>query len=711
MLNKLTLIKTLIIWFVLSLILVINIFLFQSIFIGLIFGIAYLLFFGFLLGQFILNKEELIWQFVFGLLFLVSTISIIGAIVYFFLNLNSQVVAILITLIPLAIIFLPKKNIEQTPNADDTKWKISTLLLVTCYLLLAYASFKLLFQSQTVEAIRSPWWVVEKDFFIIYFLATFTLLTLLFYNKKIWLSLILTSVHTFLTLSVAMIVYKLGYGFDPFLHQATEKVIATLGQINPKPLYYLGQYSLVAMFAKLFQISTQVVDKLLLIGLVAIYLPVTIYFVLVKVFDSDKRNYVVTALLFLLIPFSTFIVTTPQGLANLFSILVILFSFALTMTKEIKWFIPVIILTITTLAIHPLAGIPILIFVALLIILNLLKSKKDWFNFFKKTILLEIIILASIALPLIFVLFSTGGGSLTTSINKELISNPNLILEKLNIASLYLKNHFNLIFDLIYLYNNNLYWIIVIISLLGLATLIYKNKNKKLLVYPLTFFIVIINFWILKNFISFPGLIEYERINYPQRLFEISFYFLLPLFLYALYIITSKIRYSTKSLKIALLIFLSLFITTSLYLAYPRDDDYHLDRGYNLTQADINAVRYINKDGENDDYIVLANQMTSAAAIKEFSFFKYFYINGNTYFYYPLPTGDPLYQYYLDMSYERPKKETAYAAMELMGVNTAYFVINKYWWQYDIIVDIAKVEADSWVNIDNGRVYVFKYTK
>ena len=61
-----------------------------------------------------------------------------------------------------------------------------------------------------------------------------------------------------------------------------------------------------------------------------------------------------------------------------------------------------------------------------------------------------------------------------------------------------------------------------------------------------------------------------------------------------------------------------------MYLSYPRFDHYHNSRGFSVGRADINAVRWINDHAENDDYIVLANQQVSAAAIREFGFKKYF---------------------------------------------------------------------------------------
>ena len=63
--------------------------------------------------------------------------------------------------------------------------------------------------------------------------------------------LVLSSLHLLLTFSVANIIFPLGFGFDPFIHQATEKHILDFGFILPKKLYYIGQYVLVGFLSKI----------------------------------------------------------------------------------------------------------------------------------------------------------------------------------------------------------------------------------------------------------------------------------------------------------------------------------------------------------------------------------------------------------------------------------------------------------------------------
>jgi len=129
-------------------------------------------------------------------------------------------------------------------------------------------------------------------------------------------------------------------------------------------------------------------------------------------------------------------------------------------------------------------------------------------------------------------------------------------------------------------------------------------------------------------------------------------------------------------------------------------------------------VHWIANDADSD-YIVLANQQVSAAALREFGFKKYYKIQNEIdnrqstidIFYYPIPTGGRLYQYYLDMVYKKPAKETMAEVMDFAGVRQSYFVLNKYWWAFPKILAEAKLEADSWTEIGQGEIYIFKYLK
>ena len=125
------------------------------------------------------------------------------------------------------------------------------------------------------------------------------------------------------SMSVALFVYKIGYGFDPFIHQATERYLAEHGTITPKPFYYIGQYSWITFCNFFSHLGINLLDKILLPAMAATFLPAAIFTGMSQGFGTRNRFAKLGALLFLAIPFGSMIVTTPQGLANLFALIII----------------------------------------------------------------------------------------------------------------------------------------------------------------------------------------------------------------------------------------------------------------------------------------------------------------------------------------------------------------------------------------------------
>ena len=699
---------------IISLILIVgllgNFFLWESPLLGLTFGPAYLIFYGFLLGFILFRGRPDLFKFLYGLLFFLAGLSLFGAIIYFFYKLNTLALAGLVLFPPFVI--LPFLRFGNHPESEKhfnpvqiNPHILRTTLLLAAFIFLTILNIRHLLAAGTVEAIRTPWKILPFEFFINYFFATAVLLYFVLKSQKEGLNLILISVHTFLTVALALFVYRIGYGFDPFIHQATEKIILAQGLILPKPFYYLGQYSLVVFLAKIFHTSVIWVDRLLLPTLISVFLPTTVYFSLRPYTDRTKTpGASLAALLIFLLPFTAFIATTPQGLANFF-LLVIIFFAILALRREFQisalWF-----LGFTTLLIHPLAGLPALIFLFLLTVFTFFKKQQGVFEFVRHVVFIMSTLLASVAIPLVFLaalLFFKGPAAI---ISLKTIEGANNFLTALGWALPNFINHFRPLYDLAYTYGQNIPFILLIIGFAGYFLL--RKHLPAVLVYVTAFFCLIVNYILIKLFADFPSLIKYEQGIYPGRILEISFYFLIPLFLFALYKFFEKLMESkSRGLKIFFILIFAAFLTFSLYYSYPKDDgeDYQIDRGYSVSLFDLNAVHAIDADAAGTDYIVLANQSVSAAAVREFGFNKYF----GPYFYYPIPTGDPLYQYYLKMVYQTPSRVTVTEAADLTGVKLVYFVLNKYWTDSDKILEAARPTADETLEIGNGKIWIFKY--
>ncbi|MEA1962651.1 MAG: hypothetical protein U9M94_00250 [Patescibacteria group bacterium] len=624
-----------------------------------------------------------------------------GAIIYRLYKLNIIGVIIILILAVLSfiiILYFTKKFNKQTiiaPQKNIIKIKkqkkdFFSFFMPAIYLSLFTASVYILFTSRTAEAIISPWQVINPIFYSLYFALTVCLAFIIIKKKP--LANLLIIFHYFLSFSIALIIYKIGYGFDPFIHQATEELIAKTGEVNPKPFYYLGQYGLVVLLNKITLIKIIYLDKILVPFFSGIILPLAMLSVLTKWLEN--RKIVRLTILFLLIlPFSFFIVTTPQNLAYIFLILTLIYSLD---CKRALDYVNIFLLSLSAFFIHPLAGIPALLFACLVIIYDSkIKIKKIGYFVIYSCL--------ATALPLAFFFFEKNTkNAANASANTETFS--------FNFLNFSIPDKKNIILNTVYFFIFNIKYILIFLAVSGIIIAIKHKKECKIL--SLYFFSSLALFfsYFLSAKLPYAFLINYEQANYSKRILSLACFFLLPFIIIAFYQLIIKIFAQNKIIKYSLLGFFCFLISISLYSSYPRCDHYFNSHGYSVSKSDLNAVKWID-DNAPEDFIVLANQQTSVAGLYGFGFKKYYQSAEEEIFYYPIPTGGSLYQYYLDMVYEKPSRNTMENAMNLTGVNIGYFVLNKYWWAFDKILAEAKLEADSWQEIDNGEVYILIFEK
>ncbi|MDD5071967.1 MAG: hypothetical protein PHQ42_04520 [Patescibacteria group bacterium] len=640
---------------------------------------------------------------------LISLISLFGAITYRLYRLDNlgAIISLALSAFCFAVILYKFKNRNSDydytlkcskPEQNKNGYLFSVSIFFYC--LFVCLTFYALFMAGTSQTLISPWEAVSLYFFVFYGLATAILIFAIAFfrpQKKIFLALL--GLHYFLSFSAAIIVYKIGYGFDSFIHQATAELIEKTGAVYPKPFYYLGQYSLIVILHKITTLPIVWLDKLLVPALTAIFLPNAIFQFLKKYFNNNKINLLLPAAI-LILPFSFFIATTPQNLAYLFLFLTIFYGLTCSCQKEL---IVVYIFALACLACHPLAGLPALSFALALTAYHSNRNKlKKYFYFL-------IFIFSSLSLPLAFYFVNKNNG--IADISAETVSDSN-ILEKISVPG-----RENFILNFVYLYAFNLKTLIAILILAGLFIAYRNRQNCKIYFLNLIIAISLAIAYILTGRLPFDFLISYERNDYLERILSLIVIFLLPLIIIPLYGLLEKIIEQKRTIKIPFLVFLAILITASLYLSYPRFDRYFNSRGYSTGENDIAAVHWIENDAAGSSYVSLANQQVSAAALREFGFNRYYPLDkggegdlGEVYFY-PIPTGGQLYQYYLDMVYKKPAKKTMNSAMDFAGVSQSYFVLNKYWWAFPKILAEAKLEADSWTEIGQGEIYIFKYLK
>ena len=503
----------------------------------------------------------------------------------------------------------------------------------------------------------------------------------------------------FLSFSICLISYVIGYGFDPFIHQAAMEFISEQGVIYPKTPYYLGEYSLIISLSKISGISIAYLNKILVPALAALTLPIVASSFL-KNLDNDKQhnNNLISLVIALILSFSIFIVTTPQNLSYVF-LIIILFIILNKNTKLLAY-----LFALATTAIHPLTGIPALG----LILFVLFQEHKNKLNqIFKKILLIGIYLFNILALPLAL---NLGSGAKFSAINLK-INISNLLKDVFYINSAGSQSIF-LNFAYFLYYNNK----IIILLLIASALIIffkqkdkYSKNQKDVFLATLFSSSALLISYLITSALSFNDVINYEQSSYANRLLVVFVIFNLPFILLMLQNLSLRINQKNTFQKITWIFFISLFISAALYNSYPRIDKYYNSRGYSTGKFDIQAVIEIDDDAK-EEYIVLANQQVSAAALKTFGFNHYLNTDKEKMYFYPIPTGGSLYQFYLEAVYNTPSKKTITSAMDIADVNLAYLVINKYWTRSAELINEAKLSANNFWDINN-EVFIFKYIR
>ncbi len=542
--------------------------------------------------------------------------------------------------------------------------------------------------AQTTELRASPWQGVTAWYFLLFAIST---------GLLIWQSRSLTgrtqfalmALHLFAILSIPAIMYPIGYGFDAFIHRATESWIAEHGVITPKQPYYIGQYSLVVWLHHLTHISVFRVDVWLVPLLTSLLVPA----LSLRLAMTKQRALALLPIMYMAVPFLSLHLTTPHNMTMLLTLVVILLS----LDKKTK---PLIFLFVglAAAATHPLVGAPALLYALGHIALPTLRLR--WTA--------ALVALSTMfALPVMFTLNQVRSGrglpNITNPLGRireflDLFAQPYWYLDQ---APFYL--------DVLYAWQRALH--VVLLALASYGVWAYR-KHSHLLLLPVTSLGLFLSAWLLRSWFVFPDIIAYEQGDFPLRLIKAAMLFLLPHVTLGLGAALQRIKIKSSYRHYAYPSLAAIGVMLSVYFTYPQVNAKVQFPGYNVTGADVAAVRHIDSQQDNYDYIVLSNQLTAAAALQAHSFAKYHQTSdGSEHFYYAIPTGGKLYAHYLDFLYKNQKPEYVLAAMDYAHVDTAYVLVSDFWKNAPAIVEGAKKTADAAYPIDEGKIWLFRYDR
>ncbi len=485
------------------------------------------------------------------------------------------------------------------------------LFILVCFIL-----------SRTDAAIVTPWDAVHPFIIPLFVLSTLSLVLL---DRQIDRSLSIAAwmLHLFTAWGASLMIFKIGFGFDPFIHQAAERYVVMHGFLLPKTILYSGQYALISSLSLLTGLSADFWDKILVPLASAALLPL----VYAKLRRPDGTKVDPSSLVvFLLFPLADLTFTIPFNLALLLALL----SLPLFGSQDAKNKILLSLLALLALLTHPLIGIPL----CLMTLWHLLIPKK-----INPYISWSLILLLPVMLVAAFLIYG----------HRYDAAAPDLSID--------FRSTLTILFDIPFKDNTDPFWLFLVhaiwrysfllLGALGLFSLALSKKtrllpDRHLLAFPSLG--VFLSALLVAQSIRLPDIISAEQFEFAFRLIRFAALITLPgLILWLDGFLASE---SIKR-RIALAICLIPLVGFSWYMTYPQNDAIAHSTMPSVSADEMDTVKHIESRSAGSTYLVLAPQMFSAAALKTFGFENGIQTQDGNIYPYSIPTGGRLYAEYL----------------------------------------------------------------
>ncbi|MEK7139595.1 MAG: hypothetical protein AAB817_02745 [Patescibacteria group bacterium] len=685
-------------------------------------------------GRWLAREQTLAWRWIIGALAALVWFAGVGAVVYIVIGLSVPVVYGLLVAWPLLAALVA----AQRPTTDwiqkiltwlrrvswwltwrqrmnhaisqTIDWATASPLTtggVCLWLLSIGFAWLTLLTHPTTTSINSLWQALPIYFLISYAASILLLVWLWSRDLPPWLYPVMSYLTVGVVAATAVLVYRTGYGFDPFIHRATETVIWQRGAITPKTPYYLGQYSTVVMLARLFGASIDIVDRILVPLTATLLLPLTAMatvrsLVQQQTFKWGRHLLALPAtwwlaiIPLLLVFLDQTIVTTPQSLANIWAMVVIGLAYVgYHHRSAARWWLLPLASSAAISLIHPLTGLPLTLFVAWLAVMV-----SQWPLAWRRVGVVAIALLGVISLLASFALAVWLAPQVGTNFTAAFL---NISWPRFDWPLTLPKQTFHLWADLAQAAR---WWPLVASTGLAVAgwQLISHRRAHPAIAWVM---VILINAGLVYGFVDFSAVINYEQSAYAIRIAATALLYLWPLMSVGAVAAVTVLRRQRATLQITAAGVLVLLAAVHYYAIFPHDDIHTIGHAYSPGPADVAAVRQIEQLAGGEPYVVLANQAVAAVAMQEFGF-RYYPTSAGELFFYPIPTAGPLYQFYLTAINSGPSRALMTDAMNTVGVQRSYLVVNHYWTAAADLIAAAKLTADGWQDID-GQVTIFEY--
>ncbi len=539
-------------------------------------------------------------------------------------------------------------------------WPLALVALIADGLIVGTA-----FLARTDEGLISPWQVLPIGVFGLFFVGTLFVL-LAFPRLSGRARLLLAILHTATAYSISLIVYKLGFGFDPFVHEAATNYIVRHGAVDPKTPFYIGQYVLVAGAHHLTGISVAAIQALLVPLLASVLLPWVLTF--------RARPWIAW-----IFPFAYFTFTVPFNLGMLGLVFCLLLPGDEPDTRLAR-----LALAIATLAIHPLVGIPTLALVlSKEISLRWERTPSGWLAF----------LLTFCGLVGALSVYALGHGgqwawpdgngwmaTLLTLFRPPFVTVP--------IAPFW---------SVLYIFYALWPWMLVFAG--TRACLRAPDDQKRTLNIPIGLGAGLLAASILTaGAIRYKDIVPYEQFEFALRLLALLPWIVLPGLL--------AVRPPSINLRRAILI--ALLATVAWHVNYPQLNPVMHVYSPGVSRTDFLTVAAIERLAQGQSYAALTPQLTSAAALRDLGFERSVQAPDGSIYPFAIPTGGYLYSRYLELFDGRPPADVIHDARSYVDTELLFVAIPFAW--DDGTLDRALTRLASHREIVDGTMRLYLIT-
>jgi len=530
-----------------------------------------------------------------------------------------------------------------------------------------------LISARTSASIISPWDVVHPAAFVLFGLAS--AYALLAVRKLGWgWGGLLAVVHLVVTFSVSAIVFGIGFGYDPFVHEATAAYIFSHGSILPKQPFYIGQYVLIIALQGITRLGIHAIQT----WIVPFVAPVAILGAAYVRSRRTRGKIAAVLAAVLLMMYAPFTFTVPYNFAlALFIPIVLLFE--MMDLREIRFAVWALALAI--ICIHPLIGIPALC----LAFVGTLRLKG-----IRGTLAGLATTFVSLTSALI-VYAVRNGGAIALPDPGSIDALIHAFVSPIFIPSL---GHpfWSALYALYYL------WPLVLFAAGSVFLLRDRERRRGSLALFGSAFGCLLASVIVAVFVRFKDIISYEQLEFSLRLVSI-----VPWFVFAG--VVGRIEGMIGRRGAVWII--AVGAISLWYVAYPQFNPVFNVYSPGVGIADVHSVEEIERLSGGKPYVALVPQMTSAVALQRIGFERSISTRDGNIYPYAIPTGGTLYGYYFSIYYGGDSLAAIVEAAAFAHVDTVFMTVPWAWDPWGHIHERLQADAATVEWVDDRWLFLF----